>query len=179
MGLVIPLELINKRREINMFRGGQIPPNKGRKQTEYMSKEAIESTKATRFKTGQIPKNHKPIGYERITVDGYTEVKFAEPNVFKLKHHIAYEYYNNIVLTSKDIIRFRDGNKKNFNAENLIKVDNANHLFENRFSDSSLSKMMSGKDKVLGKQLLLQPELLELKRTQIKLNSKIKKHETK
>ena len=63
--------------------------NKGRKQTEYMSEEQLAKTKATRFKKGHVPKNHKPVGYERITRDGYIEVKTAEPNVFELKHRLV------------------------------------------------------------------------------------------
>ena len=49
------------------FPKGHQPMNKGRKQTEYMSDAQIEKTKATRFKKGCIPKNHKEVGYERIT----------------------------------------------------------------------------------------------------------------
>lgn len=178
-GLQVPEWLIKQRKEMGRFKEGNISFNKGKKQSEFMSKKAILKTIASRFKSGQIPKNHKPIGYERISVDGYSEVKFAEPNVFKLKHRIAYEYYNNVILSSKDIIRFKDGNRQNFKSDNLYKVDNATHLFENRFCDTALSKIMSGKSEVLEKALLQHPELLELKRTQIKLNSKIKKHENK
>lgn len=64
----------------SFFPKGHQPMNKGRKQTEYMSDAQIEKTKATRFKKGCIPKNHKEVGYERITRDGYIEVKTAEPN---------------------------------------------------------------------------------------------------
>ena len=46
------------------FPKGHQPMNKGRKQTEYMSDAQIEKTKATRFKKGCIPKNHKEVGYE-------------------------------------------------------------------------------------------------------------------
>lgn len=68
--------------------------NKGRKQTEYMSEEQLAKTKATRFKKGHVPKNHKPVGYERITRDGYIEVKTAEPNVFELKHRLVWIEHN-------------------------------------------------------------------------------------
>ena len=76
------------------FPKGNQPMNKGRKQTEYMSDVQIEKTKATRFKKGNIPGNHKPVGYERITKDGYIEVKTAEPNVFELKHRLIWAEHN-------------------------------------------------------------------------------------
>ena len=40
-----------------------------------MTPEAIERTKATRFKKGDKPGNHRKVGSERITVDGYIEIK--------------------------------------------------------------------------------------------------------
>ena len=49
MGLEIPKELREERKAIGMYRKGQLPPNKGRKQVEYMSAEAIERTAKTRF----------------------------------------------------------------------------------------------------------------------------------
>ena len=48
------------------FSKGHQPMNKGLKQSEYMSDAQIEKTKATRFKKGCIPKNHKEVGYERV-----------------------------------------------------------------------------------------------------------------
>lgn len=45
------------------FKKGHTTFNKGKKMHEYMSQEAIERTKATRFKKGNIPPNHKPIGH--------------------------------------------------------------------------------------------------------------------
>lgn len=57
LNLVIPKPLIEKRKKESQFEKGSIPFSKGKKQTEFMSKEAIERTKATRFKKGNIPPN--------------------------------------------------------------------------------------------------------------------------
>lgn len=57
MSLKIPKELIKQRKKDSQYKKGNVPMNKGKKQTEYMSKEAIEKTKATRFKKGDIPAN--------------------------------------------------------------------------------------------------------------------------
>ncbi len=73
------------------FKKGHNSWNTGKRQSEYLTPEAIERTKATRFKKGQKPHNHKPVGHERITADGYREIKTAEPNVFKLVHRVVWE----------------------------------------------------------------------------------------
>jgi hypothetical protein len=39
------------------FKKGHVPVNKGKKQTEFMTREAIERTKNTRFKKGHLPHN--------------------------------------------------------------------------------------------------------------------------
>lgn len=72
------------------FRKCQAAYNKGKKQVEYMGAEAIEKTKATRFKAGNIPKNHRPVGSMRRNVDGYNEIKIAEPNKWELYSRYVY-----------------------------------------------------------------------------------------
>lgn len=112
------------------FPKGHQPANKGRKQTEYMSIAQIEKTKKTRFKKGDIPKNHKPIGYERITKDGYIEVKTTEPNVFELKHRLIWTKHNGAIPTDC-VIRFRDGNKLNVDISNLYLVSKSENMISN------------------------------------------------
>ena len=69
------------------FQKGQVPMNKGKK----MPPEVYEKAKATMFKSGNIPHNHRAVGSERVNVDGYVEVKIAEPNKWKLKQRLVYE----------------------------------------------------------------------------------------
>lgn len=66
------------------FQKGMIPANKGKK--GFMSPEQYEKCKATMFKKGQVPQNHKPVGSERIYRYGYVLVKVAEPNKWRPKH---------------------------------------------------------------------------------------------
>ena len=89
---------------------GNVPANKGKKQTEYMTPEAIAKTAKTRFKKGNTPHNHKPVGYQRITQDGYIEVKTEEPNIFKLKHRLVWE---------KEFGEIPAGNKIQYNYERV------------------------------------------------------------
>ncbi|EHL19440.1 hypothetical protein HMPREF9628_00161 [Peptoanaerobacter stomatis] len=102
------------------FKKGNIPYNKGKK----MSKEQYEKCKATMFKKGNIPKNYKQVGSERITKDGYTEIKTEYPNVWKLKHRVIYEQHYG-KLNKNEVVIFADGNRENFEIDNLIKVTRA------------------------------------------------------
>jgi hypothetical protein len=112
------------------FRKGTVPPNKGKKQTEFMSKEAIEKTKATRFRKGLVPHNHKPIGYERINRDGYIEVKVRDEKYtrnFELKHRLIWEKHFGPIPESHNI-QFKDGNKLNCKIENLYMISRADQV---------------------------------------------------
>ena len=111
----------------SFFPKGHQPMNKGRKQTEYMSEEQLAKTKATRFKKGHVPKNHKPVGYERITRDGYIEVKTAEPNVFELKHRLVWIEHNGEIPPGYNI-QFKDGNRQNVSIENLYMISRSEQL---------------------------------------------------
>ena len=53
------------------FKKGQIPHNKGKKGVY------AKGCEKTWFATGHLPHNTKPIGYERISKDGYIDVLFG------------------------------------------------------------------------------------------------------
>ncbi|MDR1246131.1 MAG: HNH endonuclease [Clostridiales Family XIII bacterium] len=95
------------------FRKGNVPHNKGKKGEHY--------SPASEFKPGNIPANHRPVGSERVNVDGYVEIKVAEPNRWGLKHRVVWEATNGEIPESH-IIVFADGNKQNFALENLVLV---------------------------------------------------------
>lgn len=104
------------------FQVGSVPYNKGKKQTEYCSPEAIERTKKTRFQKGQEPINHRPVGSERVNVEGYVEVKVAEPKKWMLKQRYLWEQYHNEKLGKNDLILFLDGDRSNFDISNLKRL---------------------------------------------------------
>lgn len=103
------------------FEKGQPSHNKGQK----MSPEQYAKAKATMFKPGNIPANHRPVGSERVNVDGYVEIKIAEPNKWRLKQREVWEQHYGEKLTSNDAIIFLDGNKLNLKVSNLVKVSRA------------------------------------------------------
>lgn len=122
------------------FEKGNTPYNKGKK----MSKELYEKCKPTMFEKGNIPKNSREIGSERITKDGYTEIKIADPDVWKLKHRLIYEKYYGEIPAGYSVI-FGDGDKQNCNIDNLILVSRSELLLMNRNklikNDSVLTKV--------------------------------------
>lgn len=100
------------------FKKGHQPDNKGKK----MSPEVYAKAAPTMFKKGQVPVNHRPVGSERVNVDGYIEIKVAEPNRWRLKQRVVYEKFHNVVLTKGEVIVFLDGNKLNCEPDNLKKI---------------------------------------------------------
>lgn len=95
------------------FKKGNKPYNKGTK--------GISKPNKTSFKKGNIPPNHRPIGSERINIDGYTEVKVGEPNKWKFKHRIIWEEKFGAIPRGHAVM-FADRNKQNFEIDNLILV---------------------------------------------------------
>lgn len=112
------------------FQKGDIPFNKGKSQKDYMSAESIEKTKKTRFKKGQSPINWRPVGSERITKYGYTEIKIAEPNVWELKHKVLWEREHGSI-PPKHVVIFADGNKENLDINNLMLISREKLLIMN------------------------------------------------
>lgn len=93
--------------------------NKGIK----MKPSTYEKLAPTMFKKGQIPPNKKPIGSERVSVDGYVEIKVTESGNWALKHRYVYEQHHNVKLGRNDIVTFLDSNPLNCDIDNLIRVD--------------------------------------------------------
>ena len=85
----------------------------------------FEGCKATQFKKGNIPPNHREVGSERITKDGYIEVKVAEPNIWELKHRVVWEQHHGCKVPEHHAVLFLDSNKQNFDVSNLKLVTRA------------------------------------------------------
>ena len=107
------------------FEKGHVPMNKGKKGI------CSPGSKKGWFKKGNMPHNHRPVGSERINVDGYIEVKVSEPNKWKLKHRIVYEQHYGEIPKGQVII-FKDGDKTNVDIGNLILISQGANLFLNK-----------------------------------------------
>lgn len=174
---------ITKAGEKTRFKKGFVPKNKGKKWDEYLPKEMQEKLLKTTYKKGIVPANSVPIGHERISRDGYLEVKVAsgkQNKNFKLKHRLVWEE-NFGPIPPKHQVRFIDGNKLNFELSNLKLVSQENSLRINSMSDSSVVKRFMGiKDEVVVNEIINKNnDLIKLKRNAILLNQKIKQNERK
>lgn len=111
------------------FQKGQVAHNKGAK----MSKEVYEKAKNTMFTKGHVPHNHKPVGSERVNVDGYIEIKVEEPRKWKLKHNVVWENHNGKIPKGSVVI-FLDRNKMNVTIDNLKLIKRSELLIMNRYN---------------------------------------------
>ncbi len=142
---------------------GNIPMNKGKKWDDYLSKEKQEKCRKTTYKKGNKSSNAVDIGTERMRYSGkpndtgYLCVKVCDGKGNKNwipKHQIIYEKHYGKIPPKHKVI-FADGNRFNFNPENLILVSNAEELIMNqrhlRFEDKELTKSASVVAKVIDK----------------------------
>lgn len=107
------------------FPKNHIPFNKGVRGV------CAKGCEKTWFKKGNTPVNHRSTGSERINVDGYTEIKVAEPNIWRLKHQVIWEKHNGSIPEGYAVI-FGDGNQQNLNINNLILVSREQLLILNK-----------------------------------------------
>ena len=132
MGLKAPLERMRLAGKLgtnhpnavaHRFKKGSIHPNKGKK----MSPEIYEKVKETMFKKGNSPVNHREVGSERINVDGYIEIKVAEPNRWRLKHRLIWEQHNGIIPEGCNV-QFKNHNTLDCRIENLYLISKSEQM---------------------------------------------------
>lgn len=109
------------------FKKKHIPANKGKK----MSAGQYAKCKGTMFKRGHRPQNYRPVGSERINVDGYIEIKVKDPGTWKLKHRVIWEQYNGKIPKGMIVI-FKDNNPLNCTVDNLLSISKDENLKMNR-----------------------------------------------
>ena len=118
------------------FEKGHARWNKGTK--------GLTKANVTSFKKGQKPHNYKPLGSERITKDGYCEIKVSDTGRrWRPKHVLIYEKHHGKVPKGSAVI-FLDGNKRNFDIDNLYLVTRSQLAMLNKNSliqkDAELTK---------------------------------------
>ena len=118
------------------FEKGHATWNKGTK--------GLTKANVTSFKKGQKSHNYKPLGSERITKDGYCEVKVSDTGRrWRPKHVLIYEKHHGKVPKGSVVI-FLDGDKRNFDIDNLYLVTRSQLAMLNKNSliqkDAELTK---------------------------------------
>jgi hypothetical protein len=133
-GLEIPKEIREKRKLNGVIKKGNTPFNKGLKQSDYMCKESINKTKATRFVKGRKPHNTKQAGDIVAIKDSYngTYYKYIKikDNHWVLYHRYLWEKVNGSI--PKDyILVFKDKNTDNVVIENLELISRSESMLRN------------------------------------------------
>ena len=105
------------------FTAGHVPSNKGKK----MSPELYAKCAPTMFRKGNKPLNHRPVGSERVNVNGYVEIKVEEPNRWRLKHRVVWEEANGPIPEGYNV-QFRDGNGQNCELGTLYLTSRSDQL---------------------------------------------------
>lgn len=153
------------------FIKGQVPPNKGK----TMSPEIREKVKHTWFQSGHEPHNTKYDGYERITKDGYREIR-VQKGKFELLHRYNWEKVNGPIPEDL-IMRCKDGDIRNCDPDNWFLIDRASQLDQNSgrdtLEDRYIIAKLTHRHPELKPALAEMPEFIELKRSQIKLKRTI------
>lgn len=103
------------------FRKGRTPENKGKREQEFRSPEAIERCRRTQFKPGRKPHNAKPVGYESVNKDGYVMVKAEGEGKMVPKHRLVWRQAHGEIPRGC-IIAFKDGNRLNCELDNLCMI---------------------------------------------------------
>lgn len=98
-------------------------------------------------KNGDVIWIEKPVGSEYITNDGYTIVKTKAPNTWEYKQRVIWKKIHG-EIPSNHVIIFADGNKSNFDINNLICVSRNElrqlNLHGLKKDDSNLTKVGLG-----------------------------------
>jgi len=124
-------EILQQRQKAALFKHGQTSAMKGRKQSEWMSPEAIQRSIKYRFKKGQLPHNTKeeyavslrqPLGYIWFRRD---------KNKWEELHRFIYRVHHDVKLQPGDVVAFKDGNRNNLSIDNLILVSKRDLLDKN------------------------------------------------
>lgn len=143
---------------------GNIPMNKGKKWDDYLSKEKQERCRKTTYKKGNKSSNAVDIGEEHMRYSGskpddlgylYVKVCDGKGNKnWKPKQQVVYEQHHGPIPPKHKVI-FADGDRFNFNPDNLILVSNSEELIMNkrklRYKDKELTRTGSIIAKVIDK----------------------------
>lgn len=133
------------------FSKGHEPANKGLKQEEYMSEEAIERTKKTRFKKGHKPHNSKFDGAISIRYDHkdrggapYMWIRISEG---EWEQYSRYQYKKHIgPIPEGHLVTFKDGDTLNCEPENLTTITRAENAHRNRDWEKSMQTMRENRN---------------------------------
>jgi hypothetical protein len=121
LGLIIPPEIIEERKLIGRMKPGNVPKTKGRKWSEFMSKNGQRNSLKTTFKKGNLPPNTKADGVISIRTDKrgiqYKFIRLSKSRWIPL-HRYNWIKVNGPIKRGMKLV-FKDSNTMNCDIENL------------------------------------------------------------
>jgi len=181
-GLIRPQHVLAARKNAGQFKPGKTPWNKDLK--------GIHLSPATEFKKGDLPVQTKYDGCIRKRKHGPSKTDYFYIRISQSRWELLHRYNWEKVhgkIPPKHIVAFKDGNTTNPNIDNLMlmsRADNARRNYDPQKTGATLKKkwqsgelyhdrnciiFMAGKNRELREDLKNHPEIIELKRTQLKL----------
>jgi hypothetical protein len=174
------------------FKKGHVPANKDKKQTDYMTKEAIARTKATQFKKGHLPHNSAGVkdGDIRIRCDhkkrkgkAYKYIRLSLGNWYPLHQYNWEKVYGK--LPKGKCLWFRDGDPMNCKVSNLELITRAENMRRNscsvRLTDNYVAMTLAREKGKVGaynaallEEIKKDKDLIDTKRAQLLLQRAIK-----
>ena len=106
------------------YQPGHVPATKGTKGVYNVG------GNRTSFKKGHSSTRKRPVGSERISKDGYIEIKIDNSRRWALKHRVVYEEAYG-PIPEDHVITFKDGNPLNVSLDNLVLITKRENLFIN------------------------------------------------
>lgn len=153
-----------------------------------MTPDAIEKTKGTRFKKGQLPHNTKSrdgvitIRHDHPDRNNGRSYKYIRVSLGKWVPYHRYLWEKKYgKIPSGHCLWFKDGNSLNCRPSNLELITRKENYDRNsarkNLSDRYVANAIAWRDPVLKEEVLKNPELIKLKRQQLILKRTI--HDTK
>lgn len=136
-------QIVNACSRFKIRNGRQTTFSKGH-QTWNKGLKGIMKANKSSFKKGNIPAVYKPVGSERISSEGYHQIKVADPNVWRYKHVVIWEEANGPIPEGHAVL-FADGDKNNLSLDNLLLVSRRELAVLNKqgliYKDKDLTKV--------------------------------------
>ena len=186
LGLVVPTEIIQQRKDDSRIKKGNVPINKGKK----LPTDIYEKVKHTFFKKGHKFNIETEIGQVVVRKrknrpdPPYMFIKLGHKK-WELYHRHLWEQANG-QIPDGHVIAFKDGNSLNCTIENLQLLTMAENSIRNsgstKLTDAYVVNTLAGKErsnKAFKAEISKHSDLISLKRHQLLLNRKIKNHAPK
>lgn len=156
-GLVIPKEIIDKRKKESRFYPGHVPATKGKKIEEFMTPEVMEIWKKKTFKKGNVPLNTLYDGAIRTRTPKkigklpYKWIRISKGNWKMLHVYLWEKRYGK--PPEGHIIVFKDGDTLNCVLENLELITRQEGMMRNSMSriPQELKETIIIKNKIIKK----------------------------